>query len=318
MSHLQGTNYVGSMVVFEDALPVKSDYRHFNVSEVLGNDDVGAMEEVVRRRLGALGRAARARTKFRRADLIIIDGGLPQLHAAEKAAAIAGARGPGGVRRAGQARGAAVPARHEPRPIALERGSRGALPRPARPRRGPPLRHHLSPLQARPLDGRLVARGRRGPRTGASRAAPRRTSARSSALRQRDARASSTRPRLAAQATSRRGSTIIYKRRRRRGPRRVATMSEVLLVTGMSGAGRSTVSAALEDLGWFVIDNLPARARRCASASSPRPARTTYAGVAFIVGRSGGVEPERAAWRCERELRERHDEREDPLPRRAR
>ena len=34
-------------------------------------------------------------------------------------------------------------------------------------------------------------------------------------------------------------------------------MSEVLLVTGMSGAGRSTVSAALEDLGWFVIDNLP-------------------------------------------------------------
>ena len=34
-------------------------------------------------------------------------------------------------------------------------------------------------------------------------------------------------------------------------------MSDVLLVTGMSGAGRSTVSAALEDLGWFVIDNLP-------------------------------------------------------------
>ena len=34
-------------------------------------------------------------------------------------------------------------------------------------------------------------------------------------------------------------------------------MSEVLLVTGMSGAGRSTVAAALEDLGWFVIDNLP-------------------------------------------------------------
>ena len=51
MSHLQGTNYVGSLVVFEDALPVKSDYRHFNVKEVLGNDDVGAMEEVVRRRL---------------------------------------------------------------------------------------------------------------------------------------------------------------------------------------------------------------------------------------------------------------------------
>ncbi len=85
MSHLQGTNYVGSMVVFEDALPVKRDYRHFNVREVLGNDDVGAMEEVVRRRL-AHWQDQQASTKFRRADLIIIDGGLPQLHAAEKAA----------------------------------------------------------------------------------------------------------------------------------------------------------------------------------------------------------------------------------------
>jgi UPF0042 nucleotide-binding protein len=32
---------------------------------------------------------------------------------------------------------------------------------------------------------------------------------------------------------------------------------EVLIVTGMSGAGRSTAARALEDLGWFVIDNLP-------------------------------------------------------------
>ena len=32
---------------------------------------------------------------------------------------------------------------------------------------------------------------------------------------------------------------------------------EVLIVTGMSGAGRSTTARALEDLGWFVIDNLP-------------------------------------------------------------
>jgi excinuclease ABC subunit C len=86
MSHLQGTNYVGSMVVFEDALPVKRDYRHFNVREVLGNDDVGAMEEVVRRRLSHW-EEHQGSTKFRRPDLIIVDGGLPQLHAAEKAAA---------------------------------------------------------------------------------------------------------------------------------------------------------------------------------------------------------------------------------------
>ena len=85
MSHLQGTNYVGSMVVFEDAIPKKPDYRHFNVKEVLGNDDVGAMEEVLRRRLAYWGDDQLA-TKFRRPDLIIIDGGLPQLHAAQKAA----------------------------------------------------------------------------------------------------------------------------------------------------------------------------------------------------------------------------------------
>lgn len=32
---------------------------------------------------------------------------------------------------------------------------------------------------------------------------------------------------------------------------------ELLIVTGMSGAGRSTVGNALEDLGWYVVDNLP-------------------------------------------------------------
>jgi excinuclease ABC subunit C len=92
MSHLQGTNYVGSMVVFEDALAKKADYRHFNVKEIFGNDDAGAMQEVVRRRLGYWNEE-QAQSKFRRANLIIIDGGLPQLHAAEKAAASLGLSG---------------------------------------------------------------------------------------------------------------------------------------------------------------------------------------------------------------------------------
>jgi excinuclease ABC subunit C len=92
MSHLQGTNYVGSMVVFEDALAKKSDYRHFNVKEIFGNDDAGAMQEVVRRRL-AYWNEEQSQSKFRRANLIIIDGGLPQLHAAEKAAASLGLTG---------------------------------------------------------------------------------------------------------------------------------------------------------------------------------------------------------------------------------
>src|SRR6202023_1411411 len=105
--------------------------------------------------------------------------------------------------------------------------------------------------------------------------------------------------------TSRRGSTIIYKRRRRHGPRRVESMSEVLLVTGMSGAGRSTVSAALEDLGWFVIDNLPlelvVRVGELASAGAH-----DYAGVSFIFGRSGGVVPDDVL-AVKNELLTRHD-----------
>ena len=53
MSHIQGTDYVGSMVVMEDGLPKKSDYRRFKIKGVPGNDDFAAMEEVLTRRLTA-------------------------------------------------------------------------------------------------------------------------------------------------------------------------------------------------------------------------------------------------------------------------
>ncbi len=52
MAHLQGTDYVGSMVVLEDGLPNKREYRRFKVN-VPGNDDYAAMEEVLTRRLRA-------------------------------------------------------------------------------------------------------------------------------------------------------------------------------------------------------------------------------------------------------------------------
>ena len=51
MSHLQGTDYVGSMVVVEDGLAKKSEYRRFKIRGVDGNDDFAAMEEVLTRRL---------------------------------------------------------------------------------------------------------------------------------------------------------------------------------------------------------------------------------------------------------------------------
>lgn len=53
MAHLQGTDYVGSMVVLEDGLPNKREYRRFKVKDVSGNDDYAAMREVLTRRLSA-------------------------------------------------------------------------------------------------------------------------------------------------------------------------------------------------------------------------------------------------------------------------
>jgi excinuclease ABC subunit C len=54
MSHIQGSDYVGSMVVMEDGLTKKSEYRRFKIRDVPGNDDFAAMEEVLTRRLTAL------------------------------------------------------------------------------------------------------------------------------------------------------------------------------------------------------------------------------------------------------------------------
>lgn len=64
-------------------------------------------------------------------------------------------------------------------------------------------------------------------------------------------------------------------------------MSEYLVVTGMSGAGRSTAGATLEDLGWFVIDNMPsaliAKVSELVDGTGSEMER-----VAFVVGRGGG------------------------------
>jgi excinuclease ABC subunit C len=90
MSHIQGTDYVGSMVVMEDGLPKKSDYRRFKVKGVAGNDDFAAMEEVLTRRLTAY-LAERDRPATGRPgrfsyppQLLLVDGGKGQLGVAER------------------------------------------------------------------------------------------------------------------------------------------------------------------------------------------------------------------------------------------
>ncbi len=87
MSHIQGTDYVGSMVVMEDALPKKSEYRRFKIRTVEGNDDFAAMEEVLHRRfsnyVADLAKPVEERGKFAYPpQLLVVDGGKGQLSVA--------------------------------------------------------------------------------------------------------------------------------------------------------------------------------------------------------------------------------------------
>ncbi len=105
MAHLQGTDYVGSMVVLEDGLPNPREYRRFKVKEAPGNDDYAAMEEVLTRRLQAYlderdrtssergidpaetqveVRTRRAKKFAYPPQLLLVDGGKGQLAVAER------------------------------------------------------------------------------------------------------------------------------------------------------------------------------------------------------------------------------------------
>jgi excinuclease ABC subunit C len=96
ISHVQGTNVVASMVVFEDGLAKKSDYRRFSVAQ--GTDDTAAMAEVVRRRFarhlkdeadrrdeqGVAAEEGRPRRFAYPPNLLVVDGGAPQVAAASR------------------------------------------------------------------------------------------------------------------------------------------------------------------------------------------------------------------------------------------
>jgi excinuclease ABC subunit C len=93
ISHVQGTDVVASMVVFEDGLPRKSDYRHYAIREAAGDgrsDDVASIAEVTRRRfmrhVADADRPLVAEGRSRRfaypPNLFVVDGGAPQVNAA--------------------------------------------------------------------------------------------------------------------------------------------------------------------------------------------------------------------------------------------
>jgi len=80
ISHIQGSDTVASMVVWEDGRMKKSDYRKFIIRHEAGNDDFLSMREAVERRYRRL-----QEEKKPLPDLILIDGGIGQLHAAAAA-----------------------------------------------------------------------------------------------------------------------------------------------------------------------------------------------------------------------------------------
>jgi excinuclease ABC subunit C len=80
ISHIQGAEMVGSMVVWEEGKMNKSEYRKFIVRTVEGVDDFAAMREVVTRRYKRL-----RDEKKSFPSLVLVDGGLGQLHAAAEA-----------------------------------------------------------------------------------------------------------------------------------------------------------------------------------------------------------------------------------------
>jgi excinuclease ABC subunit C len=80
ISHIQGTDKVASMVVWEDGRMKKADYRKFIIRTVVGNDDFASMREVITRRYSRLQAENQPLP-----GLVLVDGGLGQLHAAAEA-----------------------------------------------------------------------------------------------------------------------------------------------------------------------------------------------------------------------------------------
>jgi excinuclease ABC subunit C len=126
ISNLGPTDIVGSMVVFEDALPKKSDYRMFKVGGVEGQDDFASMGEVIERRFTRLKKEQELppsrHTRFAYPPgLVVVDGGKGQLNIAVRRLAELGLTGIPVVSLAKRLEEVYVPGESEPR--VLPRGS---------------------------------------------------------------------------------------------------------------------------------------------------------------------------------------------------
>ncbi len=165
ISNFQGSESVGSMVVFEDGKPRSGEYRRFRIRTVEGPNDFASHQEVLRRRFRLVNAGQEGSEEERRwamPDLVLIDGGRGQVSAAK---AVLDELGLHEIALAGLAKEREelfLPDRAGPRRPAAD--LTGALPRPAPARRGAPVRDHLPPRPAGeegdPLGVRRPARRR--------------------------------------------------------------------------------------------------------------------------------------------------------------
>ena len=328
VSNLQGTEVVASMVVFEDGLPRKSEYRRFAIKGVEGQDDTASIHEVITRRFtryladrGATRQAeddvtdasaeqpvVEQRRRFAYPpQLVVVDGGPPQVAAAARALAelgvvdvalcglakrleevwLPGEEYPTVLPRTSEglyllqrvrdeAHRFAITFHRQRRSKAMTSSVLDDVPGLGPARRKALLKHFGSVKRLRAADveevaqvpglGRATAgpgggaprprhraahpgrqhRHRRGGRRRAGctyRSARGRRGWETGAVTASDPEPASPEPDLSDEASVPPGAALV--------------VPEVLVVTGMSGAGRSTTADVLEDLGWYVVDNLP-------------------------------------------------------------
>jgi excinuclease ABC subunit C len=136
ISHVMGTDVVASLVVFEDGLPRKSDYRHYAIRDAAGegrSDDVASIAEVTRRRFyrhlhdiqhpTELAPEGKSRKFAYPPNLFVVDGGAPQVNAAQSALDELGVADVAVIGLAKRLEEVWVPS--EPDPIIMPRNSEG-------------------------------------------------------------------------------------------------------------------------------------------------------------------------------------------------
>ncbi len=171
ISTIQGTNTVGSMVVFEEGRPRSGEYRRFKVRTTAvspGNpDDFASHREVLRRRFFRALEAEEGvaeELRWRLPDLVVIDGGLGQVNVARGVLDSLGLHDMPAIGLAKEREEIFLPGT-EPAAGAVGQLA-GALPAPAAARRGAPLRDHLPPPAARQEPDEVGARRPAGRRSG--------------------------------------------------------------------------------------------------------------------------------------------------------